>query len=293
MNLHKLILTENKCYKLGKTIVPKGIMVHSTGANNPYLKRYVGPDDGLLGQNTFGNHWNQPYPDGKEICCHAFIGKLKDGTVATYQTLPWDMKGWNNGGKSNDTHIAFEICEDGLTDKTYFNKVYTEAVELCVFLCKTYNIPTTEIIDHSEGAKKGIASNHGDVAHWFPKFGKSMDTFRADVKAGLEKDSKTATAKKTLYRVRKTWTDAKTQKGAFSVLANAKKCADENAGYKVFDESGKVVYAPAENKKSYYEIACEVIAGKWGNGNTRKQKLAAAGYDYATVQSLVNKILYG
>lgn len=43
----KLILTNNACYKAGKTITPKGIMVHSTGANNPWLKRYVGPDDGL------------------------------------------------------------------------------------------------------------------------------------------------------------------------------------------------------------------------------------------------------
>ena len=42
MNLHKLILTNNDCYKAGKTITPKGIMVHSTGANNPNLKRYVG-----------------------------------------------------------------------------------------------------------------------------------------------------------------------------------------------------------------------------------------------------------
>ena len=32
------------------------------------------------------------------------------------------------------------------------------------------------------GYKQGIASNHGDVMHWFPKHGKSMDTFRAAVK---------------------------------------------------------------------------------------------------------------
>ena len=44
------------------------------------------------------------------------------------------------------------------------------------------------------------------------------------------------------YRVRKTWTDAASQKGAFHSFANAKKCADENSGYSVFDESGKVLY---------------------------------------------------
>ena len=46
-------------------------------------------------------------------------------------------------------------------------------------------------ICHSEGYKRGIASNHGDVMHWFPKHGKSMDTFRADVKALLAKDAPT------------------------------------------------------------------------------------------------------
>jgi len=41
------------------------------------------------------------------------------------------------------------------------------------------------IICHSEGYKLGIASNHGDVMHWFPKHGNNMDNFGADVKAGL------------------------------------------------------------------------------------------------------------
>ena len=44
------------------------------------------------------------------------------------------------------------------------------------------------------------------------------------------------------YRVRKSWTDAKSQKGAYKILDNAKKCADQNPGYKVFDADGKVVY---------------------------------------------------
>ena len=49
MNLRKLIFSNNACYKAGRKIKPKGIMVHSTGANNPNIKRYVGPDDGFLG----------------------------------------------------------------------------------------------------------------------------------------------------------------------------------------------------------------------------------------------------
>ena len=45
-----------------------------------------------------------------------------------------------------------------------------------------------------------------------------------------------------LYRVRKSWSDAASQKGAFHDLSNAKACADKNPGYSVFDENGKVVY---------------------------------------------------
>jgi len=183
MNLRKLILTENACYKAGKKITVKGIMVHSTGANNPWLKRYIGPDDGLLGKNQYNNHWNTYHPGGREVCVHAFIGKLKDGTIATYQCLPWNHRGWHAGGSANNTHIGFEICEDGLADGTYFKKVYQEAVELCAYLCKEYGLTEKNIICHSEGYRQGVASNHGDVMHWFPKHNKSMDTFRADVKA--------------------------------------------------------------------------------------------------------------
>ena len=185
MNLRKLILTENACYKAGKKITVKGIMVHSTGANNPWLKRYIGPDDGLLGKNQYNNHWNTYHPGGREVCVHGFIGKLADGTIATYQCLPWNHRGWHAGGSANNTHIGFEICEDGLTDASYFKKVYQEAVELCAHLCKEYGLTEKNIICHSEGYRQGVASNHGDVMHWFPRHGKSMDTFRADVKALL------------------------------------------------------------------------------------------------------------
>lgn len=131
------------------------------------------------------SHWNQ---SGTNACVHAFIGKLADGTVATYQTLPWDCRGWHAGtgskGSANNTHISFEICEDGLNDESYFSKVYQEAVELTAYLCELYGLnPLADgvVICHSEGHTRGIASNHADVMHWFPKFGKNMDTFRTDV----------------------------------------------------------------------------------------------------------------
>lgn len=213
MNLHKLILTKNACYKAGKTIAPKGIMVHSTGASNPWLKRYVGPDDGLLGKDQYNNHWNQDKPGGKQVCVHAFIGKLADGTIASYQTLPWNHRGWHCSsgwkGSGNDTHISFEICEDNLTDKSYFRKVFNEAIELCVYLCKLYGLNENNIICHSEGYKLGIASNHADVMHWFPRHGETMDSFRNAVKVRLQEEEK---EEQKYYKV---------QIGAFSSKSNA------------------------------------------------------------------------
>ena len=47
----------------------------------------------------------------------------------------------------------------------------------------------------------------------------------------------------------------------------------------------------SSSKKSNTTIAKEVIAGKWGNGDTRKKKLQAAGYDYNAIQKLVNQML--
>ena len=49
--------------------------------------------------------------------------------------------------------------------------------------------------------------------------------------------------------------------------------------------------AASTGKKSTDTIAKEVIAGKWGNGNDRKKKLEAAGYNYNTIQNRVNEML--
>lgn len=46
--------------------------------------------------------------------------------------------------------------------------------------------------------------------------------------------------------------------------------------------------APAPAKKSNEQIADEVIAGQWGNGDDRRNRLASAGYDYDAIQSIVN-----
>ena len=247
------MMTKNPCYTSGRTITPKGIMVHSTAA------------PGVMAQ-ALAKSWDTP---AAKAAVHAIV----DDTV-TLQTLPWTARGGHAGsqaGTANGTHIAFEICEpeecrllpeewvplkrgstgwavarlqweldargydpegidgsfgpgcdaalracqkdlglevdgscgpatlaalasregsflayDPAETEDYFEAVWRRAVALTARLCEACGLdPMTDVLDHSEGYALGIASNHADVGHWFPRHGKSMDDFRSAVKAAM------------------------------------------------------------------------------------------------------------
>ena len=63
--------------------------------------------------------------------------------------------------------------------------MWGRAVALCVQLCKTCGLTAADILCHSEGYTKGIASNHADVMHWWPYHSKTMDMLRAAVDKAL------------------------------------------------------------------------------------------------------------
>ena len=202
------MMTQSTCYKGTSVMTPKGVLWHSTGANNPTLKRYVQPDDNaankaemlaLLGKNQYNNDWNHIKV---QAGLNAWIGKLADGTVAAVQTMPWNYKPWGCGsgskGSCNNGWMQFEICEDGLSDKSYFNAVYQEACELTAYYCQMYNldpygtvtmngVKVPVILDHKTSCDLGFGSNHGDVQHWFKKHGKTLEDVRKDVAALMGK----------------------------------------------------------------------------------------------------------
>ena len=192
---------------------PQGIIVHSTHAANPTLRRYVAPDDGILGAPA-ARHWNQSSSDDwvrgsrrDALAVHAWIGVTRVGTVATYQTLPWNMQGVHAGQPANRTHIGFEICEffsrgDAINEnnRAYFNAIYKESVQLCALLCRMYGFdPMNErhLIDHWGGSllspQLTNASNDVDApitaqrsrnqAGYFYIFGRNMSQFRMAVRA--------------------------------------------------------------------------------------------------------------
>ena len=189
LTIYRQYFTNADCYKAGVVQTPKGIQVHSTGANNPYLKRYVQPDDGRLGQNKYNNSHNR---SGLNVCANAYIGKLDDGTPAIYQTLPWDYRCWLSGsstkGNANKLgYIGYEMCEDNLGDKNYFEAVVMGlSVLLDAYLCKKYNIPVDMIHDHNELHDMGLASNHGDIKHWLKKYDLTMNDYRDAVSAAIK-----------------------------------------------------------------------------------------------------------
>lgn len=199
MTITECLHTACDCYRSGRSpMTPVGIIVHSTGVNNPALKRYVQPSEddekkeellSLLGVNAYGNHWNRP---GIKKSMHYFIGKTEGGEVATVRILPESIAAWGVGkGKKGSYnydptgHIQFEVCEDALTDRSYFTACYEQAAALCADICARYGWDASVVLSHKEAAARGYASSHGDIDHWLKKFGLRMDDFRDAVNALL------------------------------------------------------------------------------------------------------------
>lgn len=186
LDIIKAHAVKNLCYIAAKKMTPKGIVVHTTGAKNKNLKRYVdAPEE--VGVNAYGNHWNVAKPGGRKVCVHAFIGCDKNKQIRVAEILPLDICCWGVGkgrkGSYNDdpAYIQFEICEDGLQDKAYYENVFAVAAEYCAELCETYGLQTMNIVGHCEAYRKGYGSNHADPEHWMKNFGETMDDFREQV----------------------------------------------------------------------------------------------------------------
>ena len=134
---------------------------------------------------------------------------------------------------------------------------------------KKYNIPIENVIRHFDITGKNCPAFYVDNTVW------------NNVKNKIQKSTTTSTpivTPKSLYRVRKTWADAASQKGAYASLDNAKKNCP--SGYSVFDESGNVVYSnvPVEDGKKYYRVQVgSYLLEK--NAIAMQEKLKANGFN--------------
>ena len=188
----------------------------------------------------------------KDVRVHYYVDN-----VCAWQNLPLSLSGWHAADGSvngNRRTIAIECIMSSaynVTDK----KSEDNCARLAAALLKKYNLDINHLFTHTHwlnvrDGKSGTVDYLNTarnpykmcpayiLPHW--------TEFKKKVQAYMNAGSSTpaTSSPKQLYRVRKTWADAKSQIGAFSSLENAKKAC--KAGYSVFDNSGTVVYTIAE-----------------------------------------------
>ena len=179
-----------------------------------------------------------------------------DGRVGMY--VEEKNRSWCSSSKENDQRAVTIECASETTEPYAFRDVvYQTLIKLCVDICKrngkkkllwlgdkdttlAYTPKADEMVltVHRWFANKSCPGNWlysrlGDLA---------VKVTTALGSTPTEADPAQEPTKVDLYRVRKAWSDTKSQKGAYKILSNAKKCADANPGYYVFDSKGTLVY---------------------------------------------------
>lgn len=146
---------------------------------------------------------------------------------------------------------------DGDSNKWYFT---TETQESLVWLVSKlmdeYGIGIDHVIRHYDVTGKicpnPYVKNNRLRTSW------TWGEFKAKLSGSVPETPVTPSepaAEPKYYRVRKSWDDAGSQKGAYTFLANAKACADENPGYCVYDYHGKCVY---ESKAGQFQVRVSI-----------------------------------
>ena len=230
----------------------------------------------------------------KDVRVHYYVDN-----VCAWQNLPLSLSGWHaadGSGNGNRKTIAIECIMSSAYNSTD-KKSEDNCARLAAALLKKYGLDINHLYTHTHwlnvrDGKSGTVDYLNTTRNPYKMCPAYILThwaeFKKKVQAYMNVGSSTpaTSSPKQLYRVRKSWSDAKSQIGAFSSLENAKKAC--KAGYAVFDSNGKQVYP---TKKSIDEVAREVIQGKWGNGAERNKRLTNAGYDYNEVQKKVNQMI--
>lgn len=226
----------------------------------------------VVGQCSVETLGNIFLPTSRQASCN--YGISSDGRVGMY--CEEKNRSWCSSSNANDQRaVTIECASDTSAPYAFKTVVYNKLIDLCVDICKrngkkkllwledknktlNYNPKTDEMVltVHRWFANKScpgdwMYNRMGDLA-------KAVTERLSGVSGG--DSTTTPPTSKTLYRVRKSWSDAKSQIGAFSVLANAKSLVDKNPSYKVFDESGKVVYEKGSTSTAFKPYTVRVTA---------------------------------
>lgn len=187
-----------------------------------------------------------------------------DGRIGMY--VEEKDRSWCTSSASNDNRaITIEVASDTYHPYRVNNMAYKSLIKLLVDICKRNGIKKlvwstnkSERMNHLNGCNMTVHRDYANKScpgdYLYNLHGQIAKEVNAQLGSGTS-----STTKKTLYRVRKAWKDVKSQKGAFNNLSNAKKCADKNKGYSVFDENGKAVYtSKAANSTSSFKVQISI-----------------------------------
>ena len=222
-----------------------------------------------------------------QASCNYGIGK--DGRVCL--VVDESNRSWCSSSNANDQRaITIECASDMSEPYAMTDAVYKKLIALCVDICKRHG--KTKLLWFGDKAKSLNYSPKSDemiitVHRWFAnkscpgnwlysRLGDLAKQVTSQLGGGTGGSGGSSAASGEMYRVRKTWADAKTQKGAFTNLNNAKKCADQNAGYNVFDSKGNKVYTGVSGSDTVYTVkAGDTLSGIAAKYGTTYQTLAA------------------
>ena len=228
----------------------------------------------------------------RQASCNYAIGN--DGTIIG--VVDENNRAWTSSSAWNDQRaVTIEVSNSATGGKWPVSDAALKSlINLCIDICKRNGIKKLEFT----GTKDGSLTMHKMFAATAcpgPYLGDKFPYIAEQVNAALNATPSPTpvTPKKTNEEIAKEVIAGKWGNG------NDRKKRLTEAGYdyaavqKIVDSLVKSNdnSQPTTAKKSNEEIAKEVIAGKWGNGAVRKNKLKAAGYDYDTIQSIVKNML--
>ena len=220
--IQKLISTNKYDIKCPYSMSPIGICIHNT-ANDASAK----------------NEISYMQSNNNEVSFHIAVDDFEE-----IQGIPFDRNGWHAGdgenGNGNRNHIAIEICySKGGGDR--FIKAEKRAAKVTAQLLKQFGWGINNVKKHQDFSEKYCPHRTLDMG--WERF---LNMIQSELNEGAAVIEEPTVIPNELYRVRKSWEDVVSQKGAYSILNNAIDECNKNVGHAVYDSKGNKVY-PIEN----------------------------------------------
>ena len=252
----------------------------------------------VVGQCSVETLGNIFLPTSRQASCNYGIGV--DGRVGMY--VEEKNRSWCSSSSANDQRaVTIECASDTTEPYAFKDVVYQTLIKLCVDICKRNGKKKLlwlgdkdKTLSYEPKSDEMVLTVHRWFANkscpgsWmYARMGDLAAKVTAQLGGGASEDTEAEYPEKLTegyYRVRKAWSDSKSQKGAYKILSNAKKCADANPGYSVFDNNGVNIYTPNTSTQTAPDVPFTVKVSI-SDLNIRK----GPGTDYAKTGKFTGK----